>query len=402
MLARLNELRTTDGELRRGWASSMSQLGELQDARDWRGIVARERTLLALARGRQDADPGSGLPGAIHGVLGQAFEGVGQYARACEMHEQHKAMAEALGDRVGVATACVNLGECYFSTGDYGRAREMHEQHKAMAEALGDRAGVATACGNLGICYYSAGDYGRARELHEQQRAMAEALGDRAGVATACANHGQCCLNMGDYRRAISYFTQQYNMAKLMQVEKLEADAALGMGVALRLEVRANVRGCAAGASELPGPPASASAYSDDGVREAEKWLQTALDLGRAAARLHLARLAFDAGPEDTALAHLQVYLSSCVERGRNLCAGCDQTRGQDAQMLTCGGCRVARFCSTDHQKMASKSVASGGSLLDGRHKDVCGVLGKWRQQVVKDGMSPDVLRADLLAFLRQ
>ena len=54
MLARLNELRTTDGELRRGWASSMSQLGELQDARDWRGIVARERTLLALARGRQD------------------------------------------------------------------------------------------------------------------------------------------------------------------------------------------------------------------------------------------------------------------------------------------------------------------------------------------------------------
>ena len=55
-----------------------------------------------------------------------------------------------------------------------------------------------------------------------------------------------------------------------------------------------------------------------------------------------------------------------------------------------------------DHQKMASKSVASGGSLLEGRHKDVCGVLGKWRQQVVKDGMSPDVLRADLLAFLRQ
>jgi hypothetical protein len=51
---------------------------------------------------------------------------------------------------------------------------------------------------------------------------------------------------------------------------------------------------------------------------------------------------------------------------------------------------------------MASKSVASGGCLLEGRHKDVCGVLGKWRQQVVKDGMSPDVLRADLLAFLRQ
>ena len=137
-------------------------------------------------------------------------------------------------------------------------------------------------------------------------------------------------------------------------------------------------------------------------MREAEKWLQTALDFGHTAARLHLAQLAIDAGPEDTALAHLQEYLSWCVERGRHWCAGCYQTRGDDAQMLMCGGCRVARFCSTDHQKMASKSVASGGSLLEGRHKDVCGVLGKWRQQVVKDGMSPDVLRADLLAFLRQ
>ena len=36
-----------------------------------------------------------------------------------------------------------------------------------------------------------------------------------------------------------------------------------------------------------------------------------------------------------------------------------------------------------------------------GRHKDICGLLGKWRR-VDKDGVSPDSLRADLLAFLRQ
>ena len=137
-------------------------------------------------------------------------------------------------------------------------------------------------------------------------------------------------------------------------------------------------------------------------MREAEKWLQTALDLGYTPARLHLAHLAFDAGHEDTALAHLQNYLSWCVEQGRNRCAGCHQTRGEDAQMLTCGGCRVARFCSADHQKMASKSVASGGCVLQARHKDVCGVLGKWRRQVVKDGMPPDSCRQDLLAFLQQ
>ena len=58
--------------------------------------------------------------------------------------------------------------------------------------------------------------------------------------------------------------------------------------------------------------------------------------------------------------------------------------------MLKCGGCRVARFYSTDHQKMASKSVASGGHLWTGRHKDICGLLGKW-SGVEKDGVSHEL-----------
>jgi hypothetical protein len=56
--------------------------------------------------------------------------------------------------------------------------------------------------------------------------------------------------------------------------------------------------------------------------------------------------------------------------------------------MLMCSGYRVARFCSADHQKMASRKVASGGSLTTGRHKDICGVLSK-RREVVKDGVAP-------------
>ena len=68
--------------------------------------------------------------------------------------------------------------------------------------------------------------------------------------------------------------------------------------------------------------------------------------------------------------------------------------------MLTCSGCRVARFCSVDHQKMASKKKL-GGSLTTGRHKDMCGVLSKWRE-VVKDGVAPDSCTADLVAFLQR
>ena len=330
--------------------------------------------------------------------LGNCYFSTGEYGRAHELYEQDRAICEQLGDRAGVATACGNLGICYHRTGEYGPARELHEKERAILQAVGDRAGVARACGNLGNCYYSTGDYARALELQEQRRAIAEEIGDRQGVAGACGNIGKCWLNKGDYGKAIWYFTQQSDMAKEIQVVPEQEDAALCMGVALRLEVRANVRGRDASASERAGPPVS----SEDRVCEAEKWLQTARDMGRVEACLHLAHLTFDAGQEASALQYLQDYLSSCVERGRNQCAGCDQRRGEDAQMLTCGCCRVARFCSVDHQKMASKSVASGGCLLKGRHRDVCQVLGKWRQHVVKESASPEALREDLLALLRK
>ena len=61
----------------------------------------------------------------------------------------------------------------------------------------------------------------------------------------------------------------------------------------------------------------------------------------------------------------------------------------------------VARFCRADHQKMVSKKAALGGSLITGRHKDICGVLKKWHK-VVKDGVAPDSCTSDPVAFLQR
>jgi hypothetical protein len=67
--------------------------------------------------------------------------------------------------------------------------------------------------------------------------------------------------------------------------------------------------------------------------------------------------------------------------------------------MLTCICCCVAKFCIVDHQKMVSKQAALGRSLRTGLHKDICGVLHKWRE-VVKDSMLSDSCTAELVAFL--
>ncbi len=114
-----------------------------------------------------------------------------------------------------------------------------------------------------------------------------------------------------------------------------------------------------------------------------------------------MARLALQDGREDEALEFMHTYLAALVEHAQQHCTGCCQRRGMDVQMLTCAGCRVAKFCSKDHQKMASKRVSEGGSALEGRHRDVCALLCKWRLHVLKRQQPPSVLRAELVAFLR-
>ena len=94
------------------------------------------------------------------------------------------------------------------------------------------------------------------------------------------------------------------------------------------------------------------SAASADTLQEAETWLRTALDLAvktravtiRMDAQMHLAYVAMMKGDEDEAVELLSQHLQGWVDDvGSQRCAGCGQVRGEDAPMLSCKGCRVAR-----------------------------------------------------------
>ena len=135
-----------------------ARLSKLQNECDSLGVLSLEKEGLALVGKLLETDSETAC--WILNLFGLCYFRTGNYARACELHEQDRATCEALGDRAGVAAACGNLGNCYYSRGDYGRAREMHEQARAIFQALGDHIEVATACGNLGNCYYSTGDHG--------------------------------------------------------------------------------------------------------------------------------------------------------------------------------------------------------------------------------------------------
>jgi hypothetical protein len=63
-------------------------------------------------------------------------------------------------------------------------------------------------------------------------------------------------------------------------------------------------------------------------------------------------------------------------------------------------GCGVASFCSVECQKMASHIGTESVDLGSARHKDVCGLLKRWRQ-VEKGREGADSCTAHMLAFLR-
>jgi len=386
---------------RAGWAAACANLG---NSFEKTGNYVRAISLHAQHKAIcEELGSAEGLATACVN-LGVCYYRMGDNAQAREMHGCYMAICEELGDRAGVARACGNLGLCDYRAGDYAQAREMHEQHKAICEELGDRSGVATACGNLGICYGRTGDVEQARALHEQQKAICEELGQREGVATACGNLGNCYCSTGEYMKASALFETQFALLKDLGLAGKQASAALGKGVALRLQVRADRRALALACKDAEMGEEEQILRQEwlrDSEQEAEKWLQTAREGDAALASLHLAHLAFDASREDTALDHLKEYLTWCVVTGPRYCEGCEQRRGEDAPMLTCDGCRVARFCNPEHQKIASKAISKGGSMVLGRHKAVCAALGKWRQ-VVEKGQAPDACRPDLLAFLQQ
>ena len=81
-------------------------------------------------------------------------------------------------------------------------------------------------------------------------------------------------------------------------------------------------------------------------------WLRTALVLAvrpgwfpyRMDAQMHLACVAMMKGDEDEAVELLSQHLQGWVDDfGSHRCAGCLQVRGEDAPMLSCDGCHVAR-----------------------------------------------------------
>ncbi|MGR3973265.1 MAG: tetratricopeptide repeat protein, partial [Candidatus Rhabdochlamydia sp.] len=123
-------------------------------------------------------------------ILGNSYEGLGNYREAITYHEKDLKIALELKDRVGEGRAYCNLGNGYYRLGNYREAITYHEKALKIALELKDRVGESGAYCNLGNGYYGLGDYRQAIAYHEKDLKIALELKDRVGEGRAYGNLG--------------------------------------------------------------------------------------------------------------------------------------------------------------------------------------------------------------------
>jgi tetratricopeptide (TPR) repeat protein len=120
------------------------------------------------------------------------------------------------------------------ATGDYAAARDLYAQSRALAEALGDRAGLAATLHQMASLAQATGDYAAARDLYAQSRALADALGNRVGWAQTTFMLGWLLWQQGEIQEAVRLWEQVLPIFEKRDLEQVMAQQ--GFPVRLVLE----------------------------------------------------------------------------------------------------------------------------------------------------------------------
>ncbi|MEG3851254.1 CHAT domain-containing protein, partial [Microcoleus sp. herbarium19] len=205
-----------------GWA-----LGILGLAYESLGNSAKaiEYSQQSLAIARQIKDPQGEVRGL--GILGLVYYSLKNYAKAIEYAQQQLAIAREIKNRKGEGVALQGLGGAYLSLGDYAKAIEYSQQQLAIAREIKYREGEGAALENLGRAYRFLGNYAKAIEYSQQSLAIAREIKNRKREGVALGDFGATYHFLGDYSQAIEYGRQSLAIAREIK-DRLGEGNALG------------------------------------------------------------------------------------------------------------------------------------------------------------------------------
>lgn len=128
------------------------------------------------------------------------------YRRQQEAASRAARLAEARGARLLVAAARVLEGEAFQNLGEPARASRAYAAARGLYQAAGDRAGVSLALSREGIVQWFQGDPVGARAAFEQSLATSREIGNVRGEARARLNIGNTLLDEGRLSEAAAAY----------------------------------------------------------------------------------------------------------------------------------------------------------------------------------------------------
>jgi CHAT domain-containing protein/Tfp pilus assembly protein PilF len=152
----------------------------------------------------------------VLGNIGVVHRAQGNYEQALEFHQKSLAQFEALADKPGIATALMGIGNIHASQGSYAQALEFFQKSLTQREALGDQAGIATVLGNIGVVHKEQGNYAQALEFYQRSLTQLEALGDELSIATVLGNIGVVHAAQGNYGQALEFFQKSLSLKEAL------------------------------------------------------------------------------------------------------------------------------------------------------------------------------------------
>lgn len=176
-------------------ARALTALGKADDA----ARLAHEQLALDVAH-----DPARRAQ--LLAALGLAYEGLGRYADALDLHQEAHDLLEALGDERGVASARLSMGVLHSRCNDHAIGLGHYEAALATFERFDDAPSIIRVLNNIGLNHRNLGQYEASLQAFDRAMALARAQGLEGLLTTLGGNRARTLVALGRLDEAEAHF----------------------------------------------------------------------------------------------------------------------------------------------------------------------------------------------------
>jgi CHAT domain-containing protein/Tfp pilus assembly protein PilF len=163
------------------------------------------------------------MQAATLGMVGRAYELLGDDRQALACYVETCQLARRLGDRRAEAVMLNNIGLVHDALGERRTALEYYAKALPALREVGDRRSEAATLVNTGLAFDNLGERQKAVAYYRDALELLRAVGDRRGEAATLNNLGYVYDGLGARDQAMAYFEQALRALDGASDARLEA-----------------------------------------------------------------------------------------------------------------------------------------------------------------------------------